>query len=109
MLESAAWNGSYTESGTLATEPPPALKIAARWLTMPQFLSQTTACGVEPGSHVWINDVLAMSARRPRKDRLVHEAEATGGDPRCICDLFGLSVGAALRYTSTVDEPGLVE
>jgi hypothetical protein len=64
---------------------------------------------VEPVSHVWINDVLGTPARRLREDRLLHEAEATGGDPRRICDLFGLSVGAALRYTSTVDQPGLVE
>lgn len=69
------------------------------------FVSQTTGCGVEPVSNVWINDVLGMSARRLGEDRLLHEAEATGGDPRRICDLFGLPVGAALRYTGTVDQP----
>lgn len=42
------------------------------------------------------------------EDRLLHEAEATGGDPRRICDLFGLSVGAALLYT-TIDQPRLIE
>ncbi|WP_406451163.1 hypothetical protein OH768_07120 [Streptomyces sp. NBC_01622] len=73
------------------------------------FISQTTACGTGRVSHVWINDTLGMPARRLREDRLLHEAEATGGDPRRICDLFGLSVGAALRYTSTVDQPGIVE
>ncbi|WP_124286995.1 MULTISPECIES: hypothetical protein [unclassified Streptomyces] len=73
------------------------------------FISQTTGCGTGRVSHVWINDTLGMPARRPREDRLLHEAEATGGDPRRICDLFGLSVGAALRYTSTVDQPGIVE
>jgi hypothetical protein len=73
------------------------------------FLSQTTACGVEPVSHVWINDVLGIPARRLREDRLLHEAEATGGALRRICDLFGLTVGAALRYTATVDQAGLVE
>jgi hypothetical protein len=73
------------------------------------FLSQTTACGVEPVSHVWINDALGIPARRLREDRLLHEAEATGGALRRICDLFGLTVGAALRYTATVDQAGLVE
>lgn len=73
------------------------------------FVSQTTGCGVEPVSHVWINDVLGMPTSRLREDRLLHEAEATGGDPRRICDLFGLTVGAALRYTSTVDQADLVE
>ncbi|MFF1301609.1 hypothetical protein [Streptomyces sp. NPDC058307] len=50
-----------------------------------------------------------MPTSRLREDRLLHEAEATGGDPRRICDLFGLSVGAALRYTGTVDESGQAE
>ncbi|MFF2958764.1 hypothetical protein ACFVT1_07575 [Streptomyces sp. NPDC057963] len=35
---------------------------------------------------------------------LLHETEATSGGPRRICDLFGLSVGAALRYTGTIDQ-----
>ncbi|MFE4515580.1 hypothetical protein ACFRMQ_15480 [Kitasatospora sp. NPDC056783] len=26
-----------------------------------------------------------------------------------MCDLFGLAVGAALRYTSTVEQEGVVE
>lgn len=73
------------------------------------FVSQTTGCGVEPVSNVWINDVLGMPTSRLREDRLLHEAEATGGDPRRICDLFGLTVGAALRYTGTIDQPGLIE
>ncbi|MBT2399404.1 hypothetical protein [Streptomyces sp. ISL-100] len=73
------------------------------------FVSQVTGCGVEPVSHVWINDVLGITTSRLREDRLLHEADATGGDPRRICDLFGLSVGAALRYTGTIDQPGLVE
>lgn len=29
--------------------------------------------------------------------------------PRRICDVFGLSIGAALRYTGTNDQPGLIE
>ncbi|MDQ8707957.1 hypothetical protein RCO28_36650 [Streptomyces sp. LHD-70] len=64
---------------------------------------------MEPVSNVWINDVLGIPTSRLREDRLLHEAEATGGDPRRICDLFGLSVGAALRYTGAIDHPGLVE
>lgn len=73
------------------------------------FVPQTTGCGVEPVSHVWINDVLGTPTSRLREDRLLYEAEVTGGDPRRICDLFGLSVGAALRYTGTVDRPGPIE
>lgn len=73
------------------------------------FISQTTGRGVEPVSYVWINDMLGIPTSRLREDRLLHEVEATGGDPRRICDLFGLSVGAVLRYTGTIDQPGLIE
>ena len=33
-----------------------------------------------------------------REDRILQEIHATGGDVRRICDLFGLTVGAAMRY-----------
>ncbi|MFJ4695812.1 hypothetical protein [Streptomyces sp. NPDC088766] len=69
------------------------------------FVSQTTGCGAEPVSHVWNNDVLSTPTGRLREDRLLHEAKATGGDPRRICDLFGPAVGAALRHTGTVAAP----
>ena len=57
----------------------------------------------------WINSVLGITASRLMEDRVLHEAEAIGGDPRRICDLFGLSVGAVLRYTGPVDESSLAE
>ena len=43
-----------------------------------------------------------------REDRFVHEAHASGGDIRRICDLFGLSVTAAERYIDTIDHPDLI-
>jgi hypothetical protein len=33
-----------------------------------------------------------------REDRILQEIHATGGDILRICDLFGLSVEAAVRY-----------
>ncbi|ABW12019.1 hypothetical protein Franean1_2589 [Parafrankia sp. EAN1pec] len=42
---------------------------------------------------------------RPREDRILNEAHATGGDASRITDLFGLSVSASTRYTATVDHP----
>jgi len=33
-----------------------------------------------------------------REDRILHEIHTSGGDVRRICDLFGLTVAAALRY-----------
>jgi hypothetical protein len=43
-----------------------------------------------------------MSAQAIREDRILDEAIATG-DVRRICDLFGLTVEAALRYTGGCD------
>lgn len=37
-----------------------------------------------------------------RRDRILHEAEATSGDTRRLCDLFGLSIAAASRFTNSV-------
>jgi hypothetical protein len=42
-----------------------------------------------------------------REDRILQEIHATGGDVRRICDLFGLSVEAAMRYAATLGHPDL--
>jgi len=42
-----------------------------------------------------------------REDRILQEIHASGGDVRRICDLFGLSVQAALRYATTLNHPEL--
>ena len=42
-----------------------------------------------------------------REDRILQEIHATGGDIRRICDLFGLSVTAAMRYALTLAHPDL--
>ena len=42
-----------------------------------------------------------------REDRILQEIHATGGDIRRICDLFGLSVQAAMRYATTLNHPDL--
>lgn len=38
-----------------------------------------------------------------REDRILDEIRATGGDVRRVCELFDLSVGAAMRYVMTLD------
>jgi len=38
-----------------------------------------------------------------RKDRILHEISATGGDVRRVCELFGLSVEGAMRYATILD------
>lgn len=42
-----------------------------------------------------------------REDRILQEIHANGGDVRQICDLFGLSIDAAMRYAMTLAHPDL--
>ena len=51
----------------------------------------------------WIRQQLGMSGQSIRLDRIFDEAQATGGDLRALCDLFGLSIAGAYRYTSVLD------
>lgn len=51
----------------------------------------------------WIRRQLGMSPQSIRLDRIFDEAQATGGDVRALCDLFGLSIAGAYRYTSVLD------
>jgi len=53
--------------------------------------------------------VLGTAARVIRTDRILDEVIATGGDLRRICDLFGMSVAGAKRYTAVLDHPDLAE
>ncbi|MEC3974323.1 hypothetical protein QMK34_03365 [Amycolatopsis sp. H20-H5] len=50
---------------------------------------------------------MGTAASDIRTDRILDEVRATGGDVRGICDLFGLSIRAAARYTAILDHPGL--
>ncbi|MFD8381345.1 hypothetical protein ACFV2X_22825 [Streptomyces sp. NPDC059679] len=51
----------------------------------------------------WVAALLKPQALR--EDRILREIHATGGDVRRICDLFGLSITAALRYANTLEHP----
>lgn len=50
---------------------------------------------------------LPIQPQELREDRILHEIHATGGDVRRICDLFGMSVDGALRYTTALEHPEL--
>jgi hypothetical protein len=56
---------------------------------------------------LWLTVDLPGGSQALREDRILHEAQATGGDVRRLTDLFGISVAAATRYTNTVDHPDL--
>lgn len=51
----------------------------------------------------WVRQQLGMSGQAIRLDRIVDEAQATGGDIRALRDLFDLSIAGAYRYTSVLD------
>jgi hypothetical protein len=58
----------------------------------------------------WISAQLGMSAEHIRLDRIYQEVQATGGDIRVLCDLFGMSIANAARWATSVDhitEPAL--
>ncbi|MDA8322943.1 MAG: hypothetical protein M0030_24485 [Actinomycetota bacterium] len=74
------------------------------------LVNQRSALGTGPVGHRWIKLATGMpgGVQAIREDRILHEAHASGGDIRLICDLFGLSVTAAERYTTTVSHPDLI-
>ena len=84
----------------------------ARWpaSTNPHlFIHFRTAERDEPVGVRWVFLTLNLpgGAQALRADRILHEATATGGDPRRLCDLFGLSIQHATRYTDAIAEPAL--
>jgi hypothetical protein len=73
------------------------------------FIHYRTALGTKPVGTRWPGLVLGTAARDIRTDRILDEVRATEGDVRRICDLFGLSVKAACRYTAVLDHPDLIK
>ena len=67
------------------------------------FLHVRNAGTVRHVSPQWIRKQLGMSGQAIRLDRIFDEAQATGGDARALCDLFGLSIAGAYRYTSVLN------
>ncbi len=48
-----------------------------------------------------------ISAQALREDRILAEVRATGGDPRGLAYLFGLSIEGTHRYVGTFEHPDL--
>ena len=64
------------------------------------FVNYRNAGGTRPVTPWWVRKRLGMSPLAVRQDRILDEAHASGGDVRLVCDLFGLSVAGAYRYTA---------
>jgi len=73
----------------------------------PHFLVHTrSATTLEQVRVPWLTDKLGMSANTLRQDRILAEVHA-GGDPRRICDFFGVTIATAEHYASTRNHPEL--
>lgn len=74
------------------------------------FLTGRSATSLNPPGARWVKLKIDITGgpQAVREDRILDEAQATGGDIRRICDMFGLSVSAAERYAATVDNPDLI-
>ena len=95
--------------------PPAARRISAyldyraqRWPNTANphlFIHIGTATGLKQVNYQWVNATLGHRAQKLREDRILDEAIASGGDVRRVCDMFGLSVYAALRYIHKAEQP----
>ena len=73
----------------------------------PHFLVHTrSATTLEQVRVPWLTDKLAMPSHALRQDRILAEVHA-GGDPRRICDFFGVTIATAEHYDSTMNHPDL--
>jgi integrase len=74
------------------------------------FITMRSATGLGPAGDRWVKLKTGVpgGVQAIREDRILHEAHASGGDIRRICDLFGLSISAAERYAATLDHPDLI-
>jgi hypothetical protein len=79
---------------------------AASWPTTVNahlFIHARSWKTTRPVTSAWIAEQLAISAEHIRLDRIYQEVEATGGDIRALCDLFGMSIANAARWATSID------
>jgi integrase len=82
----------------------------ARWpaTANPHLLiNRSTAGGIKPVSRGYVQAAvreLGITAQNLRADRLLAEAQASGGDPLQLTHLFGVSDPIAIRYCAELDQ-----
>jgi hypothetical protein len=64
------------------------------------LLHPRNAGTLRPVTPWWIRHQLPIAGQHIRQDRILAEADATGGDVRALCDLFGISIASAYRYSA---------
>lgn len=108
-------DGRLTVEGRIIPLAAPVLPRLTAWLdyrarTWPVtvntylFVNRRTAPRLTQVSRPFPWRNVRFTPRGLREDRILDEVRATGGDVRRICELFGLSINATLRYAATADE-----
>ncbi|WP_405566689.1 hypothetical protein OG317_00325 [Streptomyces sp. NBC_01167] len=64
------------------------------------FITRRSALSTTPVSRAWLYRQYPDSAHVLRSDRIIDEVQAADGDALLICELFGLGIKAATRYTA---------
>lgn len=62
------------------------------------FINHRNAGKILPVGFHWVSRTMDVPVSVIRDDRILHEVNATDGDLRRICELFGIKVETALRY-----------
>ena len=71
------------------------------------LINRSTAGGLKPVGRSYVQATLSragVTARDLRADRILAEAEASGGDPLLLARLFGISDPTAIRYCAELDQ-----
>lgn len=73
------------------------------------FINHRNAGKLIPVGFHWVSRTMEVPVSIIRDDRILHEVDATSGDLRRICELFGIKVETALRYlpSDEVEDPVL--
>ncbi len=111
-------DGRLTIDRTIIVLAEPARQRLASWLAhrtrqWPHtinphlFINHNTALRTTPVSGPYLSKILGIPVQTIREDRILHEAIATGGDVRRLCDLFGITVSGAERYLASLTHPDL--
>jgi hypothetical protein len=68
------------------------------------FINRRSATHTRPVNTNWLRDTLGIAPQALRRDRILDEAIATGGDLRQLTDMFDMHVTTAYRYTRIADQ-----
>lgn len=66
------------------------------------FINRKNAITLAAVGRNWIYLTLGTAPSAFRRDRILEEARASGGDIRRLCDLFDISVNTAVRYVDSI-------